>query len=273
MALAAAAAQSSPLAGRQSELAVIFARGTFDSGNIGPWVGQPFRDALYSKFGAGRVALQGVDPRDYLADLDGYIEDGGPESCAVSLGKAVERYSARCPLAKIVISGWSQGALCAHKSLDPSNALVDEHARSRVIALTTFGDPVSAWSDSISFPALPENARLLSYCETGIPDPLCTNPLEDWPHSPKAFIDKLQAIWHDFGDADLNSAQKAAIHDLVAQLVSQARSKIGKLGGDIFSGHIRHWILTPQHFLYGVGLHPMTKQAAADIARIFQQSK
>lgn len=135
----AASVQASPVAARQpndvandwdesscAELAVIFARGTFDSGwvkklvtltqvymaddskysNIGPWVGQPFRDALYSKIGANKVAFQGVSPQDYPANLDGYIEDGGPQSCAISLGRAVERYSARCPSAKIVVSGW-----------------------------------------------------------------------------------------------------------------------------------------------------------------------
>ncbi|KAJ6784902.1 hypothetical protein PWT90_02375 [Aphanocladium album] len=280
----AASTHASPLAARQAndvandwdksscaELAVIFARGTFDSGNIGVWVGQPFRNALYSKIGAGKVAFQGVSAQDYPANLDGYIEEGGSESCAVSLGKAVERYSARCPSAKIVISGWSQGALCAHKSLDASEALVNAHARSQVIAVTTFGDPVPAWSDSINFPALPKNAKLLSYCETNTPDPLCTNPLGDWPHSPKAFLEKLDAVWHDFSDADLNSAQKSAIGDLIVQLTSQAKSKIGKLGKDILAGHIRHWMLTPAHFLYGLGPHPMTEQAANDIARIFQQ--
>ncbi len=168
---------------------------------------------------------------------------------------------------------YSQGALCAHKSLDASKALVDEHARSQVIALTTFGDPISVWSDSTNFPAPPRNARLLSYCEANIPDPLCTNPLERWPHSPQAFIDKLEAMWRDFSDADLNGAQETAIGDLIVQLTSQAKSKIGKLGKDILAGHIRHWMLTPQHFLYGLGPHPMTEQAAEDIARAFQQSK
>lgn len=168
---------------------------------------------------------------------------------------------------------YSQGALCAHKSLDASNALTNAHARSQVIAVTTFGDPISVWSDTIAFPALPPNAKLLSYCETNTPDPLCTNPLEDFPHSPKAFVDKLEAIWRDFSTAGLNDAQKKAIGDLAVQLVSQAKSKIGKLGKDILSGHIRHWMLTPQHFLYGLGPHPMTEQAAEDIAKVFHASK
>lgn len=74
--------------------------------NIGPWVGQPFRDALNAQFGNGKVAFQGVNPQDYAADLNGYVEDGGPEGCALSLAQAVQKYTARCPSAKIVISGW-----------------------------------------------------------------------------------------------------------------------------------------------------------------------
>ncbi len=74
--------------------------------NIGSWVGQPFREALREKSGREKVSFQGVSPRDYPADLDGYIEDGGPESCAISLGSAVERYADRCPASKIVIAGW-----------------------------------------------------------------------------------------------------------------------------------------------------------------------
>ena len=74
--------------------------------NIGPWVGGPFRQALYERFGPNNVAFQGVSPEDYPADLDGYIEKGGPERCAVSLANAVQGYAARCPSCKFVISGW-----------------------------------------------------------------------------------------------------------------------------------------------------------------------
>lgn len=171
------------------------------------------------------------------------------------------------------IATQSQGALCAHKSLDASKGLASEHARSQVIALTTFGDPISVWADTITFPALPQNAQHLSYCETSTPDPLCTNPLGNFPHSPSAFLEKLQALWKDFSQTGPNSAQKTALGDLVVQLTSQAKTKIGKLGEDILAGHIRRWMLTPQHFLYGLGPHPLTAQAADDIVRVLQQSK
>ncbi|OAQ64578.1 carbohydrate esterase family 5 protein [Pochonia chlamydosporia 170] len=248
-----------------ADLAVIFARGTFDSGNIGPWVGQPFHEALIEKFGDGKVAFQGVNPHDYLANLKGYIEDGGPESCAISLRHAVEEYSSRCRSSKIVISGWSQGALCAHKSVN----LRDVPVRARIIALVTFGDPVSIWQDTINFPALPGNTKMLSYCETTTPDPLCTNLIDQFPHDPIKFIEKLKAIWNNFSRSNLNQVQKAAVNNLVKDLTKQAAGEIGKLGKDILAGHIRRWMLTPQHFLYGLGPSSMVRQAAEDVFALY----
>lgn len=87
-----------------SDLAVIFARGTFDPGNIGPWVGAPWRDDLVAKHSS--VAFQGVDAEAYPADLAGYIVEGGSNTCADSLGSAVRTYASACPDSKIVVSGW-----------------------------------------------------------------------------------------------------------------------------------------------------------------------
>lgn len=168
------------------------------------------------------------------------------------------------------MSGWSQGALCAHKSF---NLLTSPAVTSRIFALTTFGDPVSVWQDDMPFPSLPGATKLLSYCKTSTPDPLCTNPLEDLPHDPKQFVEKLKAVWQDFSTAGLNDAQKKAVEDIIVELPKQASHKITKLGKDILAGHIRRWILTPQHFLYGIGPSPMTSQAADDIFKAYQAVK
>lgn len=84
--------------------AVIFARGTFDSGNIGVWVGPAFKDALTSKLDS--VAFQGVNSADYPANLDEYLNEGGSESCADSLAATVDAYAKRCGDASIIVSGW-----------------------------------------------------------------------------------------------------------------------------------------------------------------------
>ncbi len=75
-----------------------------ESRNIGPWVGAPFRDALAAKIDG--VAIQGVDPNDYSADLAGYVEDGGPQSCASSIASAITKYASACSQTKFVVSGW-----------------------------------------------------------------------------------------------------------------------------------------------------------------------
>lgn len=160
----------------------------------------------------------------------------------------------------------SQGALCARKSLKYISA------KNRIIALTTFGDPVSVWQDTVSFPNLPSNTRALSYCQTNTPDPLCTNPLENFPTNPIKFIERLKAVWEEFDQANLNFDQKAAVVSLIMELPQQATKKIGRLGQDIIGGHLRRWLLTPQHFMYGVGNSPMTRKAAEDIFKVYQSS-
>ncbi|CAG9951369.1 unnamed protein product [Clonostachys rosea f. rosea IK726] len=87
-----------------ADLGVIFARGTFDPGNIGPWVGAPFRDALAAK--TKSVSFQGVDPGAYPADLAGYVVEGGSEKCALSMGVVIDAYVKACPKAKIAVTGW-----------------------------------------------------------------------------------------------------------------------------------------------------------------------
>lgn len=84
--------------------AVVFARGTFDSGNIGVWVGPAFENALRSKISS--LAFQGVDEDEYPANLDQYLDENGSNSCAEGLARIVDEYALKCPQAKIVVSGW-----------------------------------------------------------------------------------------------------------------------------------------------------------------------
>ncbi|KAI1327279.1 alpha/beta-hydrolase [Xylariaceae sp. FL0255] len=244
-----------------SDLAIIFARGTFDSGNIGPWVGGPFRDALVALHSG--TAFQGVNPNDYAADLAGYIDDGSPQSCADSLANSVRTYYTACPDAKFVISGWSQGALCAHKSL---GSLGD--AASSVIAVTTFGDPIDVWTDSITFPSNPSNAQSFTYCKQSPIDPLCQDPSDDTFSSDSLeFIDDLKDIWENASSINLTDDQKSAFASIVTELPEQASDQITQLATDIANGDIRRWELTPQHFWYGDD--GTVQQAAIDIMSAF----
>ncbi|CAH0058633.1 unnamed protein product [Clonostachys solani] len=184
-----------------ADLGVIFARGTFDPGNIGPWVGAPFRDALAAK--TKSVSFQGVDPGAYPADLAGYVVEGGSEKCSLSMGVVVDAYVKACPKAKIAITGWSQGALCARKSF----GVMSSASAAKVIAYVAFGDP--------------------------------------YP--------------------------KSALATMILELPKQATKQLITLASDIKNGHLQRWMLSPQHFWYG--LDGSTTKAAEQVVAALNGSK
>jgi hypothetical protein len=53
---------------------LIFARGAFETGNVGGLVGPPFEQALESMLGSAEVAVQGVN--HYPADVAGFLAGG-----------------------------------------------------------------------------------------------------------------------------------------------------------------------------------------------------
>jgi cutinase len=141
----------------------------------------------------------------------------------------------------------SQGALCARKSLGNLGDAAD-----KVVAFVTFGDPKRVWEADIDFPELPASATEISFCNSAPTDPLCGDLLEDFPSTPTAVIDHLKDIWEAVDDADMNDAQKGALVDLVVQLPQQALGQLGRLGKDIINGNLGRWMLTPEHFWYGM---------------------
>ncbi|OTA65734.1 carbohydrate esterase family 5 protein [Hypoxylon sp. EC38] len=248
-----------------ADLAVIFARGTFDQGNLGPWVGGPFHEVLVasSKSSNVAIAVQGVSIGDYPADLAGYIEDGGSNSCAEALGATVQKYFSHCPGSKIAIWGWSQGALCAHKSLGQLG-----NAAGNLIALGVFGDPIGVWQDNINYPKIPGNTKLLSYCEKTTPDPLCADVKEMIPTSATAFINSLVDTWNKVKVTHMSAAQKEALKSLVVELPKQAANELAQLGKDFVSGHLQRWMLTPEHFWYGID--GTVKTASDDLIQVYK---
>jgi hypothetical protein len=71
--------------------------------NIGVWVGPNLQQGLAK---LPSVAFQGVDSSAYLADLQGYLGDGGSNAGATSLAQTVTDYVAACPDSTVVITGW-----------------------------------------------------------------------------------------------------------------------------------------------------------------------
>ncbi|OMP82316.1 Cutinase, partial [Diplodia seriata] len=113
---------------------LIFARGTTETGNMGSVVGPGFASSLKEQLGDGKVAIQGVD---YAADAGGIATEitggAGTTAMVADVQKAVQK----CPDTQIILSGYSQGAMLVHNTM---NKLTAAQAKN-VKAAVTFGDP------------------------------------------------------------------------------------------------------------------------------------
>jgi cutinase len=130
-------------------MTVIYARGTGEAGNCGTVAGPPMFAALRSKMGADGVTIQGVD---YAASEGVSLPDSditydnqtnsrqGNANQAADGGKAmaalVATALAQCPDTKIVIAGYSQGAMAVHSCFN------DGVTAAQVAGAINFGDPL-----------------------------------------------------------------------------------------------------------------------------------
>ncbi|KAH7099652.1 carbohydrate esterase family 5 protein [Auriculariales sp. MPI-PUGE-AT-0066] len=223
-------------------IGVIFAKGTFDSKDIGVWVGPQFRDALEQRISS--VAFQGVNPDDYPADLSGYLaENGCSESGARSLAKTVTEYVDNCKDTTIIISGWSQGACVAHKGLSYLTPTV----QAKVAGLVTFGDPWQLFSNE----SVPANIPYHGECLKGTAlDPLCASIPSDfvWPSS----IDDILGPFSELpglvvGVDEAKAAASLALH-FPGQLLKASSAFFDALTD---KKKMQRLLLSPQHFMYG----------------------
>ena len=116
------------------DLTLIFARGTFEGGNIGDVLGPPFVNALVSMLGGARVAVQGVN--DYPADVQGFFA-GGSATGSQNMATLIARAMTQCPGTKLCVSGYSQGAQVAHNSAN----LITQAQTDFISSVALFGDP------------------------------------------------------------------------------------------------------------------------------------
>ncbi|KAL4997039.1 cutinase-domain-containing protein [Aspergillus recurvatus] len=135
------------------DLTFIFARGTSEMGNMGTVVGPKVSQALNSLTG-NRVATQGVD---YPADSAGNTNMGG--SGGPKMASLVETALKQCPDTKVVLGGYSQGAMVVHNAAGRLSS-------GQVVGAVTFGDPFKAQK--------PSNIdQFKTFCASG--DPVCLN--------------------------------------------------------------------------------------------------
>ncbi|KAL6712699.1 hypothetical protein ACN47E_000576 [Coniothyrium glycines] len=118
-----------------ADITVIYARGTGEGGNVGTVSGPPMFKAIRSKLGSNRILVQGVT---YPASAAGNANLGGDggKIMAMLVSTAINQ----CPSSKIIVSGYSQGAMVVH------NAFGNGLDASQVSGAILFGDPLKRQS-------------------------------------------------------------------------------------------------------------------------------
>ncbi|ETS82604.1 hypothetical protein PFICI_04480 [Pestalotiopsis fici W106-1] len=114
-------------------VAVIFARGTSEPGNMGFLAGPPFATALQHYFNGTRLAIQGLE---YPASIAGFAAGGSSEG-AEKMAAFVSATREACPDAKIVLAGYSQGAQVVRKAC----ASLGADVAGKLSSVVLFGDP------------------------------------------------------------------------------------------------------------------------------------
>lgn len=146
--------------GACQNVTVIFARGTSELGTLGSIVGPGLSKDIKSALN-NHVAVEGVD---YPADAAGIAtEIGGTGGTGTqAMVKDVQTALAKCPDTQVVLSGYSQGAMLVHNTMNVLNGA----QASSVKAAITFGDPFVGESiNKIT------SGAFKSFCATG--DPVC----------------------------------------------------------------------------------------------------
>ncbi|KAF8163726.1 cutinase, partial [Crassisporium funariophilum] len=137
-----------------SDVFVYFAPGTTGIPTLGGALGPQFRAALQSVLFAKSLTFEGIDyPVDIYGDPTGGDQGGGQ-----TMAYKVTTTANRCPKAKIVMSGYSQGAQVTHSAANRLTTAI----QNRVSAVVTFGDPF----ESSRFPGVLQSRRE-TFCQFG----------------------------------------------------------------------------------------------------------
>ncbi|RDW84482.1 hypothetical protein BP6252_02072 [Coleophoma cylindrospora] len=119
-----------------SDMTLIFARGTTETGDLGSLVGPQFVAAIQSKIGSATLDVQGVPAPAYTADIPGFLA-GGSASGSKAMADMVTKAMTACPKTKIVMSGYSQGGQLVHNAAK----MLPASTMAKVNAAVIFGDP------------------------------------------------------------------------------------------------------------------------------------
>jgi len=119
---------------------LIFAKGTFEPGAYGVFVGPSFTSGLPSGWSTAGVSYDANVPGDFCLGLPG----------GMVAKDMINQAAQKCPQSDIYLSGYSQGAMVVRNGL----AYANSEAKPHVKGVVTFGDPFSGspikgWSGPI----------------------------------------------------------------------------------------------------------------------------
>jgi len=142
--------------GTCSKNILIFAKGTFEPGSYGVFVGPSFTSGLPSGWTTAGVSYDANVPGDFCLGLPGGMV------AKDMINQAVQK----CPNSDIYLSGYSQGAMVVRNGL----AYANQEAKSHVKGVVTFGDPFSG------SPIKGWNGPIKVFCNSG--DTVCGGNFE-----------------------------------------------------------------------------------------------
>ena len=165
---AAPAASAAPC----TDIDVPVARGTFEPGTLGLFVGDPVYQAIQTKLRPRSLSGYRVD---YPADLG---EPASVQKGNTDLVNHVKTQAAACPGQRFVLVGYSQGANVVDNSIGISSdgaivggpivATIPAELAPRIAAILLFGNPIRAVGRQVTGPY---QGRTKDYCASG--DPIC----------------------------------------------------------------------------------------------------
>ncbi|KAK0625926.1 cutinase-domain-containing protein [Immersiella caudata] len=146
----------------------IYARGSTESGNMGS-LGPRTADVLEATYGAANVWVQGVGGAYKANLLDNFLADGTTAAAITEMKNLLISANSKCPGAKIVAGGYSQGAALAAAAIRDSSATIREQIKGVVL----FGYTKNKQNNG-GIPNYP-SSRLTVFCESG--DAVCNGTL------------------------------------------------------------------------------------------------
>ncbi|KAK0102929.1 hypothetical protein ONS95_000879 [Cadophora gregata] len=133
-------------------MAVIFAKGASEPGNVGILAGPPFFAAIAEYMnGTNQLAIQGVN---YEAQAAGFLA-GGSVKGATMMASLINSTLVTCPSTPLLLSGYSQGAQLVHLA----TSMLPSDTASKIASIILFGDP----KNGTTIQGV-ESARIRTFC-------------------------------------------------------------------------------------------------------------